>query len=248
MTRLNDGAARFIPAYAGNAWAANHWPMAVAVHPRIRGERACQTPHGRIWSGSSPHTRGTLQLPRKGNHDLRFIPAYAGNAQGHLIGFTDTNGSSPHTRGTPVASGQSGRPTRFIPAYAGNAAIISGSNALNPVHPRIRGERDGAQLPNVYSRGSSPHTRGTQFKENPVRAFSRFIPAYAGNACTLRVPGLGQTVHPRIRGERPKPPYVLVEETGSSPHTRGTQIVKQCTRVDCRFIPAYAGNALPVSY
>ena len=71
---------RFIPAYAGNAFAAQATRLFTTVHPRIRGERtADQIAQGKVY-GSSPHTRGTL--PRKIQHKAidRFIPAYAGNA------------------------------------------------------------------------------------------------------------------------------------------------------------------------
>ena len=94
----------------------------MAVHPRIRGER--QSPNGTsiFFPGSSPHTRGTRLHLSKEAAQVRFIPAYAGNA------VTDTDretcktvhprirgerhpdkvdglvldGSSPHTRGTLV--------------------------------------------------------------------------------------------------------------------------------------------------
>ena len=72
---------RFIPAYAGNAAlrvAASRWP---AVHPRIRGERPLRAEHAFPYDGSSPHTRGTQACANRDHRILRFIPAYAGNAQ-----------------------------------------------------------------------------------------------------------------------------------------------------------------------
>ena len=79
--QIHDSAiARFIPAYAGNAFLAPGYPLPCPVHPRIRGERvsgncsACSSP------GSSPHTRGTLRFRQPHACRQRFIPAYAGNA------------------------------------------------------------------------------------------------------------------------------------------------------------------------
>ena len=72
--------ARFIPAYAGNASVftfRRHW---ITVHPRIRGERRGTTTGSKSRCGSSPHTRGTPGTGYRVRIRLRFIPAYAGNA------------------------------------------------------------------------------------------------------------------------------------------------------------------------
>ena len=94
---------------------------------------------------------------------------------------------------------------------------------MQPVHPRIRGERANAWSHFASSRGSSPHTRGTLPAENRVNAPLRFIPAYAGNATISSLSFL----------------HLL----GSSPHTRGTLALANAIRKGDRFIPAYAGNA-----
>ena len=73
--------------------------------------------------------------------------------------------------------------------------------------------------------------------------FQRFIPAYAGNATGGRETWSHSTVHPRIRGERPKVNCEAAYAAGSSPHTRGTRKCLVPFRVLTRFIPAYAGNA-----
>ena len=139
-------ALRFIPAYAGNAIlftkAFNHQP----VHPRIRGERIAISRNSLIQAGSSPHTRGTLISFEGNTRNIRFIPAYAGNAgwekhtdpmrtvhprirgeRGCALVCADfAAGSSPHTRGTP-------RP-QFLPMFC------------ITVHPRIRGERSAMMI------------------------------------------------------------------------------------------------------
>ena len=75
------GRLRFIPAYAGNAHTPRHTPSYNSVHPRIRGERQETQRQYFAEFGSSPHTRGTLQGLDQLGHLVRFIPAYAGNAQ-----------------------------------------------------------------------------------------------------------------------------------------------------------------------
>ena len=111
---------RFIPAYAGNARRTPSLRRRATVHPRIRGERGPLGCRIAPTSGSSPHTRGTLEVQLGNKHRPRFIPAYAGNAAVHLL-LLDLmsvhprirgerchpgrarhvgHGSSPHTRGT----------------------------------------------------------------------------------------------------------------------------------------------------
>ncbi len=234
---------RFIPAYAGNACAAQPAGCELAVHPRIRGERAWGFPSVSGFSGSSPHTRGTPTVSRAFWQRTRFIPAYAGNAnapypklptlpvhpriRGERVPSRYVSmhlyGSSPHTRGTHGGDGRASGQRRFIPAYAGNAARADRFPGLVSVHPRIRGERMARGARRASSSGSSPHTRGTQRPRRGQRLRERFIPAYAGNA------------HGQRRGNG--------GVAGSSPHTRGTPQGGGTGSAARRFIPAYAGNA-----
>ena len=114
------------------------------------------------------------------------------------------------------------------------------------VHPRIRGERVKASSMNSKPAGSSPHTRGTHDIEAHWRFHYRFIPAYAGNAATLRASCASVSVHPRIRGERLRRSIDTHGRQGSSPHTRGTPNGRNTPKNQPRFIPAYAGNAHPL--
>ena len=94
---------------------------------------------------------------------------------------------------------------------------------MKAVHPRIRGERRYRII------------RGSRW--------TRFIPAYAGNAYRRRYPTKIHAVHPRIRGERPTLAARALYCSGSSPHTRGTRRFTMILATGQRFIPAYAGNA-----
>ena len=254
---------RFIPACAGNARArftkARSWP----VHPRIRGERAVGARVVEPVAGLSPHARGTLRRQQRGSPGRRFIPAYAGNAsdeEGADCCFPvhprirgerlmrrrwlgRPVGSSPHTRGTRYCTNNECETFRFIPAYAGNEQTVRVARLTWPVHPRIRGERSQRAPRTLATSGSSPHTRGTRPSGGPPPGRKRFIPAYAGNAVSARMPFSMPTVHPRIRGERRIPMRNAGHLFGSSPHTRGTQQRDCPCRALDRFIPAYAGNA-----
>ena len=201
-----DSARGIIPAYAGNT---------------VQALRRCL-----CCGGSSPHTRGTLDIVQDGVVKLRdhprirgehartrvddaaqhgIIPAYAGNTVAMVDPDGTVRGSSPHTRGTPVVSG--------------NASCARGD------HPRIRGEHETMHRAHVIdpgiipayagntlhhwevvsaSPGSSPHTRGTQALPDGQLALRRD--------------------HPRIRGEHQRREIVLCARKG--------------------IIPAYAGNTL----
>ena len=170
-------------------------------------------------------------------------PRIRGERCGSPCRRSSGHGSSPHTRGTLGEVAAQLAHGRFIPAYAGNAKARLKSRKPCSVHPRIRGER----IPRVSlihkTIGSSPHTRGTLSLAIDEEVKVRFIPAYAGNAPVSAAARLPATVHPRIRGERVNAGNGKNADTGSSPHTRGTPIIRKAAYLKCRFIPAYAGNA-----
>ncbi len=131
---------RFIPAHTGNIRVGGREAVLSAVHPRTHGEHMRASSESMVFSGSSPHTRGTFaeEIEEKDGH--RFIPAHTGNMRSTLPNirsgpvhprthgehFLQTSaafqrsGSSPHTRGTSAGPPRSLPDRRFIPAHAGN--------------------------------------------------------------------------------------------------------------------------------
>ena len=109
-------------------------------------------------------------------------------------------------------------------------------------HPRIRGEHISCSRFVPAIMGSSPHTRGARSAVSRPSCRSRIIPAYAGSTSS----GSPQTVvpedHPRIRGEHQDPTEPSQENIGSSPHTRGAQMLTAQNFQRQRIIPAYAGS------
>ena len=73
-------------------------------------------------------------------------------------------------------------------------------------------------------------------------AWSRFIPARAGNTSAICVRLLPASVHPRSRGEHRLAPRRSAPRSGSSPLARGTQHHGIDMILFPRFIPARAGN------
>ena len=76
-----------------------------------------------------------------------------------------------------------------------------------------------------------------------IKLPGRFIPACAGNALDERAGCLGQSVHPRVCGERHTCAAAHVASCGSSPRVRGTRLHAVIHAHLERFIPACAGNA-----
>ena len=68
-----------IPAYAGSTPAGLFWRRRDRDHPRIRGEHLPDADGCAALDGSSPHTRGALQLGADQSRHLGIIPAYAGS-------------------------------------------------------------------------------------------------------------------------------------------------------------------------
>ena len=94
--------------------------------------------------------------------------------------------------------------------------------------------------------GSSPHTRGARTGHGARRQLSGIIPAYAGSTrpCTPSSPP--QMDHPRIRGEHRFRLPDVDPGRGSSPHTRGAQLVDLGVIRTVWIIPAYAGSTISV--
>ena len=134
------GTSRFIPAHAGNTLPASSVSCVISVHPRACGEHREFDPYSTVATGSSPRMRGTPRPSRPARHNLRFIPAHAGNTPArtwqNTIGPVHPracgehsatplrpgaeNGSSPRMRGTPEYCARGLISMRFIPAHAGN--------------------------------------------------------------------------------------------------------------------------------
>ena len=260
---------RFIPAYAGNAALNPVDESGRSVHPRVCGERSGVGVDLTYSAGSSPRMRGTPGCSNPSTTGERFIPAYAGNAAGRSkfdMNFTvhprvcgerggtsrsgvGPSGSSPRMRGTHVEDEVAGELRRFIPAYAGNARARAAAVLVAAVHPRVCGERTSPSCRCSRSGGSSPRMRGTLIFATVTGSIRRFIPAYAGNARSLRLRRYVGSVHPRVCGERLGRHAHPGRPSGSSPRMRGTRMamwsfsMRRAARRG-RFIPAYAGNAL----
>jgi len=147
----------------------------------VCGERSQRRYMMLACNGSSPRVRGTHADVASRAGVGRFIPACAGNALMYLEHgasipvhprvcgerFGDMNqeeiqrGSSPRVRGTRFIVFKPFDLERFIPACAGNAVPLLSVIIVDPVHPRVCGERSSMVRSIPIAPGSSPRVRGT---------------------------------------------------------------------------------------
>ena len=213
----------------------------MAAHPRSRGENRSRAPSGPSRTGSSPLTRGKLDVVPEIAAVVRLIPAHAGKtaglrgvrfrrpahprSRGENQAFDPTangeDGSSPLTRGKPDRCDHRPRHRGLIPAHAGKTSLVIALSGCRRAHPRSRGEnRSCAPSPPTAS-GSSPLTRGKRRGGAPPGCPPRLIPAHAGKTLPEAWLGGQAAAHPRSRGENSTSSLRLVPWWGSSPLTRG---------------------------
>ena len=194
----------------------------MAGDPRIRGEHAGRgrrrPSRGRIipaYAGSIERTSGRWTCTR--DH-----PRIRGEHSIVVTTHRFPRGSSPHTRGAlPVSQSPAGRVAD---------------------HPRIRGEHADIIIFRSIAAGSSPHTRGALFRFLDADFHRGIIPAYAGSTPASRRTSVRWRDHPRIRGEHGQGREEVLFALGSSPHTRGARLRRQCCHPGVGIIPAYAGS------
>ena len=157
-------------------------------------------------------------------------------------------GTSPRTRGKPLASDS------LIPRPQ--------------EHPRARGENKVQVVRRHAERGTSPRTRGKQTPSRVRERQQRNIPAHAGKTLAQGAGMISVGEHPRARGENTAQCPPALAEKGTSPRTRGKQLVGGerrnrggtsprtrgkppiCSRVNglVRNIPAHAGKTAGLSF
>ena len=91
-------ARRLIPAHAGKTLLPIPQERMTPAHPRSRGENSAPHPTTRAQSGSSPLTRGKLDLGTAGRPRRRLIPAHAGKTR-HTARQSPPPSAHPRSRG-----------------------------------------------------------------------------------------------------------------------------------------------------
>ena len=137
---------------------------------------------------------------------------------------------------TPVAL------SRIIPAHAGQTALRRHPCTREPDHPRACGANTGKDAEKHFKDGSSPRMRGKHASYGFIQAFSRIIPAHAGQTrASVHVVVFGAD-HPRACGANRLLDEGARASDGSSPRMRGKLLLCHLVGLRIRIIPAHAGQ------
>ena len=206
--------------------------------------------------------RGKRPRQRRGRVGRRIIPAHAGQTVGLTLndsqptdhpracganGKTRTlgdvlTGSSPRMRGKRCAHVLNAADSRIIPAHAGQTSMRFRCPRPWSDHPRACGANTGYCKHVHDTLGSSPRMRGKQISPRPCIFCVRIIPAHAGQTAWSSGP-LGQAPdHPRACGANRCIFSNVSASSGSSPRMRGKPIRERRGALQCRIIPAHAGQ------
>ena len=158
--------------------------------------------------------------------------------------FRSCSGSSPRMRGKPAEVEETATGVRIIPAHAGQTALRRHPCTREPDHPRACGANTGKDAEKHFKDGSSPRMRGKHASYGFIQAFSRIIPAHAGQTeCGTRARGR-RTDHPRACGANLSGDGSDTLGDGSSPRMRGKHVQACMLSCSARIIPAHAGQTV----
>ena len=251
-----------IPAHAGKTSAQILRSRRARAHPRSRGENEGVGTMSLHRVGSSPLTRGKRSRGVAASRGPRLIPAHAGKTRWPGLSLRES-GAHPRSRGenggnrsrgpfvegsSPLTRGKHSPRTGYyasqglIPAHAGKTGFGAGVAGVDGAHPRSRGENLIRSLSSVCSAGSSPLTRGKQFKLDESVRVGGLIPAHAGKTRMWGPCLCTGWAHPRSRGENTRLPFYGPQRVGSSPLTRGKQCASRNGYFPAGLIPAHAGK------
>ena len=213
--------AGLIPAHAGKTAACLPQGSDREAHPRSRGENRAGVTSSQTRAGSSPLTRGKLELPAGPCRRVGLIPAHAGKT-------TVADSRAERTWAHPRSRGENSLLTPMLSDKYGSSPLTRGKPGAgiplrwpDRAHPRSRGENDHAACTPRGCSGSSPLTRGKPNPTHDARNRSRLIPAHAGKTLSPRRRREPTGAHPRSRGENQADRFVMSPHEGSSPLTRG---------------------------
>ena len=154
------------------------------------------------------------------------------------------SGSSPRVRGKRSGLVSVLVGVRIIPARAGQTLCLDFTADDAQDHPRACGA-NAALFCVLYSCcGSSPRVRGKLGARSGQPAWSRIIPARAGQTRSPVPERQVLTDHPRACGANPSGSTPTPDQDGSSPRVRGKHWLSQMGTHSLRIIPARAGQTV----
>ena len=131
----------------------------------------------------------------------------------------------------------------ITPAYAGKRMAEGSPVPSTRDHPRVCGEKPGAQGLRKGEKGSPPRMRGKGFFLHFLQCQCGITPAYAGKSFHS-VPVLHSfRDHPRVCGEKLRDLRMVLSTVGSPPRMRGKVMRFSERPGGFGITPAYAGKS-----
>ena len=196
---------------------------ASADHPRVRGEKCSRINSLREDMGSPPRARGKVKLCAEDNKLVRITPACAGKSNPIGKAVQGVIGSPPRARGKGNGIKQIFDGVRITPACAGKSLLHIIALLLLWDHPRVRGEKQVAQI--------------------KINALDGITPACAGKSLEQVGHDRKFCHHPRVRGEKSALFSCPLELRGSPPRARGKVNQLRQDMAAQRITPACAGKS-----
>ena len=154
-------------------------------------------------------------------------------------------GLSPPTRGSHKPPEVRCLHHGSIPAHTGKPAAHAGPPLHVRVYPRPHGEAERCTRTLLALRGLSPPTRGSLLQRGKAATQLRSIPAHTGKPSRPSESRERTTVYPRPHGEATAHRGYELPDTGLSPPTRGSRVVRVVAQGRQRSIPAHTGKPIP---
>ena len=194
------------PAYAGKSRGPRKGSRCRQDHPRVCGEKSCESDCCTRPEGSPPRMRGKGSIRYAVQRFYGITPAYAGKSRllALLVGVFEDHprvcgekrflklphirglGSPPHMRGKGWYIHSVTRVTGITPAYAGKSTTVWHKNSWGWDHPRICGEKQNPAILIMAIPGSPPHMRGKDCCATLGKTPVGITPAYAGKRLDAR--------------------------------------------------------------
>ena len=168
------------PAYAGKSPCCRRSCPCTRDHPRLCGEKSCNSPASVFAMGSPPPMRGKDAGTARAHTVRRITPAYAGKRlllpPACFLGWDHPRlcgeklipiefggiktGSPPPMRGKAALAYAEAFLLRITPAYAGKRLYKMTDFFLYTDHPRLCGEKQPRRFSCLHHAGSPPPMRG----------------------------------------------------------------------------------------
>ncbi len=234
----------------------------------MRGDRPTAGKFAGRTRPAAPHARGSTPRLYRGHSERAGCPACAGIdpralATG-LIGFglPRMRGDRPRARARAARSAQAAPHARGstrclclplphgrgCPACAGIDPVCRLAKHTRRGLPRMRGDRPVHGLPGCSMSRAAPHARGSTRAPPLLPLVCRGCPACAGiDPGTSSTPSRLSRL-PRMRGDRPRSPFLPRSRRGAAPHARGSTLGMGADEIARGGCPACAGiDPLPGS-